>query len=112
MRFERVTRAPLVTVCFGVLCRAQTWYPPASFGQVLVNGTTSQMLSFSFYGLNGTPSFSMQYGLEFTAGSATCNGSGVVSCSVPVTFSPQHPGVRTDAVVVKDSSNRFLGTIW
>ncbi|MBV9613242.1 MAG: choice-of-anchor D domain-containing protein, partial [Acidobacteriaceae bacterium] len=85
-------------------------YPPTPFGQVLVSGTTSQTLSFSFSGLSGRPSFSMHYGIEFTAGAVTCN-SGWTSCSVPVTFSPKYPGVRTDAVTVNDSSNHFLGTM-
>ncbi len=81
-----------------------------SFGSVNVGTSSSTVtLSYTLSGLSGAPSFSPSYGLEFTATAPSCTGSGTVTCTVGVKFSPLYPGLRQDALIVKDNSGNFLG---
>jgi large repetitive protein len=57
---------------------------------------------------SGTPAFALKYGVDFSLGSASCTGSGTLSCSIPAAFAPKFPGLRQDAVVVKDSGGNVL----
>ena len=86
---------------------------PMNFGQVPVNPTTlgAQTLSFGFSNLQAQPTFSLQYGIDFTEGTPNCNAN-FTSCTLPVSFSPKYPGLRQDAVVVKDNTGSLLATAY
>ncbi len=77
---------------------------PALAGQ-----STSSTLTYSFSNLPAAPNFAMAYGLEFTA-VPTCWGTGTITCSVSVAFTPLYPGLRQDAVVIRDGSGNVLQT--
>ena len=100
-------------VVLGTLCSlnavAQNNYNPLDFGRVAVKGASSQVLNFSFTGLSQAPVFALHYGIDFTAAAPACNSNGS-SCTVSITFSPQYPGVRQDAIVVKNNSGAVLAT--
>jgi sugar lactone lactonase YvrE len=70
-----------------------------NLGTVAIGSSGAATLWYSFP--SGTPSFALHYGTEFTAGTPSCSGPPVL-CSVSVTFHPQHPGLRIDAVVATD----------
>ena len=82
-----------------------------SFGQVAVSGSApaTQVLGYVFSGLS-VPAVSLAYGTEYTLGAVNCTGSGSMSCSIPVTFHPKLPGLRQDAILIKDSSGNLIGT--
>jgi hypothetical protein len=48
---------------------------------------------------------SLHFRTDFSIGSCVPNGS---SCSIAVTFSPSHAGLRQDAIIVKDSGGNVL----
>ena len=50
----------------------------------------------------------LKYGVAFSLGSATCTGTGTLSCSVSVTFAPKTPGLQRDAIVIKSSAGAVL----
>ncbi len=81
------------------------------FGQVAVNSSApaSQTLSYLSSGAV-VPVFSLAYGTEYTLGSSKCTGSGNVSCTVSVGFQPHWPGLREDAVLVKDRLGNVIAT--
>jgi hypothetical protein len=59
-----------------------------------------------------TPTATLQYGLAYKVGAVTCTGTtGSQSCSVSVTFAPNYPGGRQDALVLSNGSTT-LGTIF
>ena len=62
-------------------------------------------LNYSLSGLSNNPNFSLAYGLDFTA-SAIC--AAPTSCTLAVGFLPHFPGLRQDAVIVKDASGNLL----
>ena len=82
------------------------------FGQVSLGGNPqSQVLSYSFGGLAGTPTFSLAWGRDFQAAAPTCSSGGTTTnCSVTVQFSPVRPGLRQDAVLVRSQSGAVLAT--
>jgi hypothetical protein len=90
----------------------QTVNPGASSQSVvpaLVGQSTSSALTYSFSNLPADPNFTLAYGLEFAA-VPNCFGTDTMICSVDVTFSPLHPGLRQDALVVKDGAGNVLQT--
>lgn len=91
---------------------AQTEGIPQSqnFGSVAVGSSSAQItLSYTPSGLTAAPSFSLSYGLEFTVTTPSCTSSGTITCTIGVKLSPRSPGVREDALVVRDHSGNFLG---
>jgi hypothetical protein len=57
------------------------------------------------------PGIALHYGLSFSLGAMTCNGSGnILHCSVRVTFRPAFPGGRKDALFISEGRKR-LATI-
>lgn len=78
-----------------------------------VSSSAAQQLtaSFSVTGTD-TPTATIHYGHDYTAGAVTCtpNGGGQ-TCTVPVTFSPTLPGTRKDALFLKDGST-ILATVY
>ena len=81
------------------------------FGQVAVNGlpSVSQPLGYTFSGIS-VPSFSLAYGSEFNLGTPQCTSSGGVNCTVSVSFQPRWPGLRRDAILVKNTSGNIIAT--
>jgi len=98
------------------------------FGAVDVGATSSAStvtFTFSASSLIGAPVVVTQgaTGLDFAdAGSGNCNGneygatghvfSASDTCTVKVTFTPQHPGTRVGAVLLKDSLGNLLATAY
>lgn len=102
----------LFALCFNAQGQTLVSSPSAqNFGQLPAKGSSpnTQTLGFVFSG-NSTPAFSLSYGADFTIASATCNGSGYISCAVAVSFLPRVPGMRQDAVLAKDRSGNVLAT--
>ena len=81
------------------------------FAQTAVSPSTpsSQTIGYSFTG-SVAPSFSLHSGLEFVIKTTTCSGSAALNCSVTVSFSPRFPGLRQDALLVKNGSGVLLAT--
>jgi hypothetical protein len=82
------------------------------FGQVQANSATPGVatLSFSFTGLSAAPSFSLVYTIDFSLGSASCTVAATTNCTLPVNFRPRFPGLRQDALAVKNQSGTLLAT--
>ncbi len=83
------------------------------FGTVIVNPATpvTTTLSYQVSGLSSAPSFSLQYGIDFSLGAVNCVGIVTATCSLPVGFAPKSPGLRQDAVHVLDNNGSLLATI-
>ncbi len=81
------------------------------FGQAQVNGTGSApvLLNYLFPALSAAPTFSLVYGLDFKLGAPNCIVNAGVTCYVSLTFQPRYPGVRQDAVIVRDNFGNFVG---
>ena len=85
--------------------------PSQSFGQVAVAGTSPAGVTLTYsFNASIAPNFSLAYGTEFKASAAQCNGSGTISCTISLTFQPQQPGLRQDAVLVTTGSSQLLAT--
>jgi sugar lactone lactonase YvrE len=55
-----------------------------------------------------TPTATLHYGLAYTVGAVSCTESvGSQSCSVPVTFVPDYPGGRRDALFLMNGTTRM-----
>lgn len=67
-------------------------------GTVNVGSSVSTTLTYQFSGISATPVFSLAYAGEFALGSNSCSGSGSVTCSVTVSFSPRWAGSRRSAL--------------
>lgn len=94
-----------LSLCLSVF--PQAVQNPTDFGQVAVKSSAFQVLSFSFTGLSQPPVFTLQFGVDFSADAPTCTPDGS-SCTVAISFSPQYPGLRQDAIVVKNSSGALV----
>ena len=102
----------ILFVLWGVCAAGQTLLnAPAAqnFGQVSANTAPPKTQTFS-YTLSGSifPTFSLHYALDYSISSQPCSGSGSISCSVTVAFAPRFPGLRQDAVIVKNSAGAVL----
>ena len=87
---------------------AQTPTSFQDFGSVALNASPVTVpVTFQFAGL-ASPTFSLRYGTDFTQGNPSCTGTSVIVCSVPVTFAPQMPGLRQDAVLVTNTSGGIV----
>lgn len=89
---------------------ALTVLPAQNFGQAQVGGSTELNITVSIPGLSADPVFSINYARvgDFTVGSSVCQQP--TSCTVPVTFSPQLPGFRKAALIVKDTTGTVIAT--
>ena len=81
-----------------------------SFVPALTGSSTSTDLTYSFSNLSAAPTFALAYGLEFTVVPNICSGTGTVLCNLSVRFTPLYPGLRQDALVIKDGSGNVLQT--
>jgi hypothetical protein len=96
----------LAVFLFANAAAAQTVQPALSsqdLGSVQLNGGTpgTATLTFTLTNSPTAPVFRLQYQVDYTLGQASCSGgTTTTTCTVPVTFSPQYPGLRQDAVEV------------
>jgi hypothetical protein len=73
---------------------------------------SAQTLTATFQ-LNGfstvlSPTARLHYGLSYSIGAVSCTGSaGSQSCSVPITFQPQYPGGRREALFLMNGTTRL-----
>jgi len=85
------------------------WFNPAP---VAIAAASAQTLTATFT-IKGepsviTPTAVMHYGLAYTVGKVTCTGAaGNQTCTVPVTFIPNYPGGRKDALFLMDGTTRL-----
>ncbi len=82
-----------------------------SFGQIAVSGgtTPTQVIGYVVSGTTN-PVFSLSYGTEYSLAATPCTGSGNVICTISISFQPHLPGLRQDAVLVKDKSGNVIAT--
>ncbi len=117
--------AGVVTDTINIMAATATAPAATSFGSVNIGSPTSQTVTFAIQtaGAIGMPVVVTQgaTGLDFTdAGDGTCtttngnsNGYGAGhTCTVDVNFSPQVPGARTGAVLLKDIAGNILATAY
>jgi hypothetical protein len=80
--------------------------------RVAVTPASAQTLTATFT-LTGfstaiTPTAALHYGLAYTAGAVSCTGSaGSQTCTVPVTFIPNYPGGRKEALFLLNGTTRL-----
>lgn len=67
-----------------------------------------QSVSLQFSGSASGVTASLAYGTEFSLGQVSCSGSGTVSCTAAVTFTPLYPGPRHDAIRFLNSSGDVI----
>lgn len=84
-------------------------FNPAAVG---IAEATAQKLTatFTVSGYTGTfiPSAVLHYGLSYTLGTVGCApADGSETCTVPITFRPQYPGARRDALFLMNGSARL-----
>src|ERR1700761_974720 len=75
------------------------------FGSAQVGATVPVSITVS--GLS-SPTLSLRYSTDYSLGACTPSGN---NCSLAVTFKPIKPGLRQDAVVVKDGSGQIVEEI-
>src|SRR5579884_1281483 len=81
----------------------------ASFGQVAINGTPgTNSVTYTFTGY-ANPRLALASNSDFTLKSSSCSGTGTITCTVSISFTPTSPGIRRNAVIVRDVSGNFLG---
>jgi sugar lactone lactonase YvrE len=73
-------------------------------------GSAPVSLQYSFPGLTSFPNFSFVYGRDFKTGTPSCTIASGVTCSLPLTFQPRYPGIRQDALLVRDQAGTVLGS--
>jgi hypothetical protein len=84
-------------------------FNPAAVG---ISAASAQILTATFQ-MNGfvagfTPTAALHYGLSYSLGTVNCSGvAGNETCSVPVTFQPQYPGGRRDAIFLMSGTTRL-----
>lgn len=82
-----------------------------------VSAGSAQMLTASFLvsgytGSSFTPTAVLHYGLSYTAGAVSCTGgNSPETCTVAVTFQPQYPGGRRDALFLMSGSARLSSVL-
>src|ERR1035441_5671401 len=76
-----------------------------------VSAGSAQTLTASFTvsgytGTSFTPTATLHYGLSYSAGAVNCTGgSSPETCTVAVTFQPQYPGARKDALLLMNGTS-------
>jgi hypothetical protein len=84
-------------------------FNPANVGVSLASAQ-SLTATFQVSGYSGsfTPTAKLHYGLSYTAGAVNCTGgSSPETCTVAVTFQPQYPGGRRDALFLMNGPTRL-----
>ncbi len=85
-------------------------FNPVSVG---VSAGSAQTLTASFQvagytGSSFTPTAALHYGLSYSAGAVNCTGgSSPETCTVAVTFMPQYPGGRREALFLMNGTTRL-----
>lgn len=101
-------------ITFGIVLAGGPLYATViasqDFGQTSVHSSTpaTRTITYSFTGLTSTPSFSVRFGRDFAAHTASCSGPN--ACSIAIDFAPQYPGLSQDALLVKDAGGNVIGT--
>jgi hypothetical protein len=78
--------------------------------QAVASASKTITLSYSFPALSVAPRFSLAYSVDFSLGAPSCSGSAGINCTIAVSFGPQSPGLKQNALLVFDSSNNLLAT--
>src|SRR5579875_1616223 len=101
--FRVIPLSLAVSVAFAANPAAQ------NLGQVAIGSSSSSNITISLTSAQQQESlsFALQFGTDFSITGCTPNQNG---CSLTVTFSPTHSGVRQDAIVVKNSNSGALVT--
>jgi hypothetical protein len=92
-----------------VVAPAPLVFNPAAVG---ISSASAQTLTATFQ-MNGfvagfTPTAALHYSLSYSVGMVNCSGvAGNETCSVPVTFQPQYPGGRRDALFLTSGTARL-----
>jgi hypothetical protein len=111
-----MTRAKRAFAAIGVLlpahCIAQATGPASQdFQTQVVAGTPKTItLSYSFTGFSTAPRFALAYPVDFSAAAPNCAGTNGINCTISVSFAPQSPGLKQNAVLVFDASNNLVAT--
>ena len=110
-------RKPSLVCALLVATAAGAWpqsFRVQDFGQVQANGATpgTIALGFSYTGLSAAPTFSLVYSADFSLGSPVCTVASVTTCTLPVSFLPGFPGLRENALLVKNQSGTLLETVF
>jgi sugar lactone lactonase YvrE len=84
-------------------------FNPAPVGIPLASAQTlTATFQMNGYGAGFTPTATLHYGLSYSIGAVSCTGAvGSETCSVPVTFQPQYPGGRRDAIFLMSGTTRL-----
>jgi len=92
-----------------VVAPAPFIFNPAPVG---ISLASAQTLTATFQ-VNGfaagfTPTAQLHYGLSYSIGNVSCTGAaGSETCSVPITFQPQYPGGRREALFLMNGTTRL-----
>jgi hypothetical protein len=107
LRLVRGSRLPLLLLSsfFFPTCGLLASYAALNLGAVSVTSSSTGTISIPLASAPPNVTVSLHFGTDFSIGSCVASGS---SCSVAVTFSPTHAGLRQDAVIVKDSGGNVL----
>jgi YVTN family beta-propeller protein len=84
-------------------------FNPAPVGVSLASAQTlTATFQMNGYAAGFTPTATLHYGLSYSIGAVSCTGTaGSETCSVPVTFQPQYPGGRRDAIFLMSGTTRL-----
>ena len=103
-------RASFMLVLLTFLCATAQAITVSSqdFGQVQI--ATAFTLNISIPTVTpGPAALSLRYSIDFSVGACTANANG---CALSVTFNPTKPGLRQDAVMVKDANGLIVEEIF
>jgi sugar lactone lactonase YvrE len=81
-----------------------------NFGSLALNTGAPGSATLTFQISSSPSSFQLQYGGDFSLGRHACTGAAPYTCTVTLSFAPQYPGLRQDAVRVLDSGGNVLAT--
>ena len=88
-------------------------FNPAAVGVSLASAQTlTAIFQVNGFGAGFTPTAKLHYGLSYSIGAVSCTGTaGSESCSVPVTFQPQYPGGRREALFLMNGTTRLSSVL-
>src|SRR3954452_24785946 len=91
-------------------CPAQVISGSARFGSASLSGQgTAQILTFSFHNISSVPTFQLHSAVDYSLGTPECDIT-FTTCNLPVTFVPKLPGLRQDAVLVRDANGALIAS--
>ncbi len=96
-------------VATSVVAPAPLVFNPVAVG---VSSSSAQTITATFtlngYAAGFTPTATLHYGTSYEIGAVNCTGTAnTETCSVPVTFQPQYPGGRRDALFLMNGTSRI-----